>query len=38
MIGRVHHDLIPFDELSADEQDKDALILTPKIVEILKSI
>ena len=38
MIGRVHHDLIPFDSLPPEEQDKDALILTPKIVEILKSI
>ncbi|MCR4655125.1 MAG: hypothetical protein K5770_02680 [Lachnospiraceae bacterium] len=37
-IAKVHNDLVDFDELSKEEQDKDALKLTPEIVEILKSI
>ncbi|MBP5354945.1 MAG: hypothetical protein J6Y67_07430 [Lachnospiraceae bacterium] len=37
-IARVHNDLVAYDELLPEEQDKDAIVLTPKIVEILKSI
>ncbi|MBR6020126.1 MAG: hypothetical protein IK055_07930 [Lachnospiraceae bacterium] len=37
-IARVHNDLVKYDDLLPAEQDKDALVLTPKIVEILKSI
>ena len=34
--AKVHHCLVPFDELPAKEQEKDSLTLTPEIVEILK--
>ena len=37
-IAHVHKDLVPFDELDEEEQHKDALQLTPEIVEILKTI
>ena len=37
-IAMVHNDLVDFEELSKDEQEKDALKLTPEIVAILKSI
>ena len=37
-IAKVHNDLVDFSRLSFEEQEKDALELTPEIVEILKSI
>jgi hypothetical protein len=37
-IAKVHNDLIPYDDLSEEEQNKDALKLTGEIVKILKEI
>ncbi len=37
-IGKVHHDLVTFDELTPKEQAKDGLIIDDKILEVLKSI
>ena len=37
-IARVHNDLVKYGDLPEAEKDKDALALTPKIVEILKNI
>ena len=37
-VAKVHNDLVPFSALSEEEQNKDALKLTPEVVEILKSI
>ena len=36
--ARVHHDLIHYSKLSKEDQDKDALELTPDIVKILRDI
>ncbi|QFJ53827.1 hypothetical protein [Pseudobutyrivibrio xylanivorans] len=37
-MATVHNSLVPFSELSKSEQDKDGIVLTEKIVEVLKSI
>lgn len=37
-VAMVHNDLVPFEELPKDEQEKDSLKLTPAIVQILKSV
>ncbi len=36
--ARVHHDLIHYSKLPKEDQDKDALELTPEIVKILRDI
>lgn len=36
--ARVHHDLIHYSKLPGEDQDKDALELTPEIVKILRDI
>ncbi|MCR5609006.1 MAG: hypothetical protein K6G26_08085 [Lachnospiraceae bacterium] len=36
--AKVHNDLVVYDELPESEKKKDALILTPEIVKVLKSI
>ncbi|MBR6851506.1 MAG: hypothetical protein IKM88_14875, partial [Lachnospiraceae bacterium] len=37
-VARVHNDLVDYEELTKEEQDKDALVLSPEIVAILQSI
>lgn len=37
-IAKVHNDLVEFSKLSVEEQEKDALVLTPEIVKILRTI
>ncbi len=37
-IAMVHVDLVPFEELSKEEQDKDGILLTPEIVAELKKL
>ena len=36
-MAKVHNCLVPYDDLSDEEKQKDSLVLTPEIVEILKS-
>ncbi len=37
-VAKIHNDLVLFDKLPPDEQKKDALKLTPEIVQILESL
>ena len=37
-VAKVHNDLIDYYDLSKEEQDKDALKLTPEIIQILREI
>ncbi len=37
-IAMIHTDLIPFEDLSVDEQNKDGIVLTPEIVGELKKL
>ena len=37
-IAMIHTDLIPFEKLPKEEQDKDGILLTPEIVTELKKL